>query len=53
MGVKAVEALLEGKTGLMAGIRDNDIILTPVGEAIRGHTKIDKELIKVSDIMTI
>jgi len=53
MGVKAVEALLEGKTGLMAGIRDNDIILTPVGEAISGHTKIDKELIKVSDIMTI
>lgn len=53
MGVKAVEALLDGKTGLMAGIRDNDIILTPVGEAIRGHTKIDKELIRVSDIMTI
>ncbi|MCX2719891.1 6-phosphofructokinase [Lentiprolixibacter aurantiacus] len=53
MGVKAVEALLEGKTGFMAGIRDNDIILTPVSEAIKGHTKIDKELIRVSDIMTI
>lgn len=53
MGVKAVEALMEGKSNLMAGIRDNDIILTPVSEAIKGHTKIDKELIKVSDIMTI
>ncbi len=53
MGVKAVEALLDGKSGLMAGIRDNDIILTPVSEAIKGHTKIDKELIRVSDIMTI
>ncbi|MDH3699521.1 MAG: 6-phosphofructokinase, partial [Flavobacteriaceae bacterium] len=53
MGVKAVEALVDGKSNLMAGIRDNDIILTPVREAIQGKTKIDKELIRVSDIMTL
>jgi 6-phosphofructokinase 1 len=53
MGVKAVEALLEGKTNLMTGIIDNQITLTPVSEAIKGKTKIDKELIRVSDIMTI
>ena len=53
MGVRAVEALLEGKSNLMAGIIDNDIILTPVSEAIKGKTKIDKELIRVSDIMTV
>ncbi|MEK6155402.1 6-phosphofructokinase [Flavobacteriaceae bacterium 3-367] len=52
MGVRAVEALLEGKTNLMVGIQDNKIILTPIAQAIKGHTKIDKELIRVSDIMT-
>ncbi|MEL6916283.1 MAG: 6-phosphofructokinase [Bacteroidota bacterium] len=52
MGVKAVEALLEGKTNLMVGIQDNKITLTPISKAIKGHTKIDKELIRVSDIMT-
>ncbi|MGB5229017.1 6-phosphofructokinase [Eudoraea sp.] len=53
MGVKSVEALLEGKTNLMAGIIDNKITFTPVSDAIKGKTKIDKELIRVSDIMTI
>ncbi len=53
MGVKSVEALLEGKTNLMAGIIDNNITFTPVSEAIKGKSKIDKELIRVSDIMTI
>ena len=52
MGVRAVEALLEGKTNLMVGIIDNKIELTPIREAIKGHTKIDKELIRVSDIMS-
>mgnify|MGYP000109024190 FL=1 len=52
MGVKAVEALLEGKTSLMVGVQDNKLILTPINKAIKGHTKIDKELIRVSEIMT-
>ncbi len=52
MGVRAVEALLEGKTNLMVGIQDNKIILTPISKAIKGHTKIDKELLRVSEIMT-
>lgn len=53
MGVKAVESLLEGKTNLMTGIKENDIILTPVSEAIKGKTKLDKELIRISDILTV
>jgi len=52
MGVKAVESLLEGKTNLMVGIQDNTITLTPISKAIKGHTKIDRELMRVSDIMT-
>ncbi|MBO0592783.1 6-phosphofructokinase [Cellulophaga sp. E16_2] len=53
MGVRAVEALLEGKSSLMVGIQDNKITLTPISKAIKGHTKIDKELMRVSDIMTV
>ncbi|WP_394749430.1 6-phosphofructokinase [Spongiimicrobium salis] len=53
MGVKAVESLLEGKTNLMVGIQDNKITLTPIDKAIKGHTEIDTELIRVSDIMTV
>jgi 6-phosphofructokinase 1 len=52
MGVKAVEALMEGKTNLMVGILDDEIAFTPINEAIKGKTKIDKELIRVSDIMS-
>jgi 6-phosphofructokinase 1 len=37
----------------MVGIMDNKISLTPIIEAITGHTKIDEELLRVSDIMTI
>ncbi len=53
MGVRAVEALIAGKTNLMVGIIDNEIVLTPIAEAIKGHTKIDRELVRVSDIMSI
>nr|WP_297784038.1 6-phosphofructokinase [uncultured Allomuricauda sp.] len=52
MGVKAVESILEGKSNLMVGIRDTNLVLTPLAEAIKAHTEIDKELIRVSDIMT-
>ncbi|SHJ39336.1 6-phosphofructokinase [Pseudozobellia thermophila] len=52
MGVKAVESLLEGQSNFMVGVQNNKIILTPISKAIKGHTKIDKELIRVSEIMT-
>ena len=53
MGVKAVESILKGKSNFMVGIMENEIVLTPIDEAIKGTTKIDRELIRVSDIMTI
>lgn len=52
MGVKAVEALREGKSNYMVGIRDTKLVLVPIEEAISAHTAIDEELIRVSDIMT-
>lgn len=53
MGVKAVESILAGKSNFMVGIMENEIVLTPIDEAIKGTTKIDRELIRVSDIMTV
>lgn len=53
MGVKAVESILEGKTKYMVGVIDNKMQLTPLDKAIKGHSKIDLELLRVSDIMTI
>jgi len=53
MGVKAVESILEGKTNYMVGIRNDSIILTPLKQAVKGKSEIDKELLRVSDIMSI
>ena len=53
MGVKAVESLLEGKSNLMVGLKSDKIAVTPLSKAIKGQSKINKELIRVSDIMSI
>ncbi len=52
MGVKAVESLLDGKSNFMVGLLNDKIQLTPLENAIKGQSKINKELIRVSDIMT-
>lgn len=52
LGVKAVESLLEGKSNFMVGILKDEITLTPLEQAIKGHTEIDRELLRVSDIMS-
>ncbi len=52
MGVKAVESLLEGKSNYMVGLVNDKINITPLNEAIKGKQTINKELIRVSDIMS-
>ena len=52
MGVKAVESLLEGKTNFMVGLLNSKMELTPLDKAIKGKTKINLELLRVSDIMS-
>ncbi len=51
LGVKAVEALIEGKNGIMVGIDNGKIIYTPLNKALKGKTKINKELLRMSQIM--
>jgi 6-phosphofructokinase 1 len=53
LGVKAVESLLEGKSNFMVGLLCDKIVLTPLEQAIKGNSEIDRELLRVSDIMSI
>ncbi|POS01619.1 6-phosphofructokinase [Flavobacterium croceum] len=52
LGVKAVESILEGKSNYMVGMLNDKVCLTPLDQAIKGHSQIDQELLRVSDIMT-
>lgn len=52
LGVKAVESLLEGKSSYMVGLQNDKVSLTPLEQAIKGRTMIDRELLRVSDIMS-
>jgi 6-phosphofructokinase 1 len=52
LGVKAVESLLEGKSNYMVGLQNDTVNLTPLEQAIKGKSEIDRELLRVSDIMS-
>jgi 6-phosphofructokinase 1 len=53
MGVTAVESLLNGESRYMIGVDNGKIVKTSLKKAIKGETKIDPELIRVSRIMNI
>lgn len=55
LGVLAVEALLSKKSGIMVGVSGKNSSFTPLKEAIdkQNKNKIDRELIRISDIVAI
>ena len=53
LGVKAVESLLEGKSNFMVGMLNDQVTLTPLLQAIKGESVIDRELLRVSEIMSV
>ena len=53
LGVKAVESLLEGKSNYMVGMLNDKVTITPLLQAIKGVSEIDRELLRVSEIMSI
>ncbi|HRB72202.1 6-phosphofructokinase [Flavobacterium sp. WV_118_3] len=53
LGVKAVESLLEGKSNFMVGLINDKVELTPLEQAVKGHSEIDRELLRVSEIVSI
>ena len=53
LGVAAVEGLLAGKTGVMAGILGDQVTYTSLTDAIKKSHTLDPELIRVSDILAV
>ena len=53
MGVKAVELLIDGKTNLMVGLQNNVMTTTELDHAIKENHTINKEILRVSDIMSV
>jgi 6-phosphofructokinase 1 len=51
LAVKAVELLLDGQTNLMVGMVNNKVETTDLELAVKGHHEINRELLRVSDIM--
>jgi 6-phosphofructokinase 1 len=51
MGITAVESLLNGESRVMIGIQNGKINKTDLSKAIKGKSKINKELLRMSRIM--
>ena len=53
MGVKAVELLIDGKSNLMVGIQNNKMVAIDLENAVKEHHKMNKEILRISDIMSV
>ena len=53
LGVKSVELLLDGKHGIMVGLKNNKVITTALKNAVKGNHTIDRELLRMSDILSV
>jgi 6-phosphofructokinase 1 len=53
LGVKAVEELLDGKSNVMVGLVNNKVIITDVEKAIKSSHDINRELLRISDILSV
>lgn len=51
LGVHAVEALMEGKTGMMVGMVSNQVVLRPLEEAWECRTQFDPALTRIAHIL--
>ncbi|MFT5619491.1 MAG: 6-phosphofructokinase 1 [Arenicella sp.] len=53
LGLAAVDALLEGRSNVMAGVVNDDVIFTSFGEAINKKKPFNKDLIRMVNILSI
>ncbi len=51
MGFAAVEALMDGKSNIMVGIKNNDINFVPFKDSIKKNKKIDNSLLRMAEIL--
>ena len=53
LGVAAVEALLEGQTGVMAGMQGDQIAFVSLTDAIKKEHTINPELLHVTEVLAV
>ena len=53
MGVFAVESLIEGKSSVMVGIENNQLKLTPLQNVTKIKSATNKDLLRLTDILSI
>ena len=53
MGVKAVELLIDGKSNLMVGIQNSQMVAVDLEKAIKEHHKMNKEILRIAEIMSV
>ncbi|MCC8172613.1 MAG: 6-phosphofructokinase [Parabacteroides sp.] len=53
LGVASIEAILEGQRNVMMGIRNDQIVYVPFSKAIKNDKPINRDLIRVLDVLSI
>ena len=53
LGAGAVEALLDGQSGIMIGMRDKKVVHVPFEKAIKHHQEIDENLLKLAEMLSV
>ncbi|HVW14401.1 MAG TPA: 6-phosphofructokinase [Mucilaginibacter sp.] len=53
LGVAAVEGLLEGKRGVMAGLVEDEIVYTPFENAVKRNMQIDPNIIRIIEMLSL
>lgn len=53
LGYGAVIGLMKGLTNVMAGIRSNQLVYTPIEDAIKKHNEINQDLLQISEILAL
>ncbi len=53
LGYAAVNALLEGKTQVMAGIINGKVVYTPLAKAIKQNTRMSKDMLDMVHVLSV
>ena len=53
LGYAAVNALLEGKTQMMAGIINDKVVFTPFEEVVKQHSRMNEDMIEMIRVLSV
>lgn len=53
MGVAAVDGLLAGRSSQMVGLRNKELVYMPLTDAVKVHKPLNKNLLRIVDVLSI